>query len=79
MKIFSNNNHVHLLTITTMPSSFILTTSSLTICEASPRWLAYRYSRLMATRLLLAKKNSMPRSERERTAICATRCRSRGF
>lgn len=56
MIIFSNNNHVHLLTITATPSSFILTTSSLTICETSPRWLAYRYSRLMATKSLLAKK-----------------------
>lgn len=59
---------MHLLTITATPSSFILTTSSLTICETSPRWLAYRYSRLMATKSLLAKKDSMPRSERERTA-----------
>lgn len=47
---------MHLLTITATPSSFILTTSSLTICETSPRWLAYRYSRLMATKSLLAKK-----------------------
>lgn len=51
---------MHLLTITATPSSFILTTSSLTICETSPRWLAYRYSRLMATKSLLAKKDSMP-------------------
>ena len=58
MIIFSNNNHVHLLTITAT-SSLILTTSSLTICETSPRWLAYRYSWLMATKSLLAKKDSM--------------------
>lgn len=62
-----------------MPSSLILTTSSLSICEASPRWLTYRHSWLMATRLLLAKKDSMPRSERKRTAIYATSCRSQGF
>lgn len=47
---------MHLLTITATPSSFILTTSSLTICETSPRWLAYRYSRLMATKSLSDKK-----------------------
>ncbi|KAB4410545.1 hypothetical protein GAO02_21360, partial [Bacteroides thetaiotaomicron] len=76
---FSNNNHVHLLTKTATPSSFSLTTSSLNICETVPRRLAYRYSRLMATKSLLAKKDSMPRSERERTAIYATRCGSRGF
>ncbi|KAB6585322.1 hypothetical protein GAY75_01460 [Phocaeicola vulgatus] len=79
MIIFSNNNRVLLLVISAMPSSFILTTSSLSISEASPRLLAYRHSRLMATRSLLAKKDSMPRSERERTAIYATRCRSRDF
>ena len=53
-----------------MPSFFVITTSSLSICEASPRWLAYRHSWLMATRSLLAKKDNMPRSERERTANC---------
>ncbi|MBQ2002996.1 MAG: hypothetical protein II240_06840 [Bacteroidaceae bacterium] len=67
------------MAISAMPSSFVITTSSLSICEASPRWLAYRHSWLMATKSLLAKKDSMPRSERERTAIYATRCRSRGF
>ena len=52
------------------PTSNCYTTPSRSICEASPRLLAYRHSRLMATRLLLVKKDSVPRSERERTANC---------
>ena len=70
MIIFSDNNHVLSLAVSALPSSFILPTSSLSICEASARWLAYRHSWLMATKSLLAKKDSTPRSERERTANC---------
>ena len=52
------------------PTSNCYTTPSRSICEASPRLLAYRHSWLMTTWSLLAKKDSMPRSERERTANC---------
>lgn len=71
-------HYVSFLLYTAMLSLLVLSLRP-TFCEASPISLAYRHSWLMAIESLWPKKDYMLRAERERTAVCATSCRSQGF